>query len=53
MDELKTELIGVFNLVSSLSVAGDAVDMIAAVRNKLRRAIAICDKAEGGGDQNA
>lgn len=38
-DEIKTELTTVYNIISSLSVAGDAVDAIAAARAKLRRVI--------------
>lgn len=45
-NELKTHLDEAFKLISSLSVSGDAVDVVAAARNQLRAAYALIQKQE-------
>lgn len=37
MEELRKEVDAIYRMISSLSVSGDAVDIIAAVRAKLKR----------------
>lgn len=44
MDDIRTELANVFALLSNLSVSGDAVDIMAAVRQKLRRVNSLLEK---------
>ena len=44
--DLKTEIDAAFKLVSSLSVNGDAVDVMAAVRDHLREAYQLAEAAE-------
>ena len=48
MDEIKTEINEAFTLLSRLSVAGDTVDLMAAVRAKLKRAMRMLDNLEKG-----
>lgn len=40
VDKIAQELENVFHLISSIAVRGDAVDTMAAARNKLRKAYA-------------
>lgn len=48
MDEIKTEINDAFSILSRLSVSGDAVDIMAVVRTKLKRAIHMIDNLEKG-----
>lgn len=53
MDEMKKLIEGALTLLSTLSVSGDAVDVMAAAKNKLRRAYALAEedqKPEGEND---
>lgn len=50
MDEIKTEINDAFAILSRLSVSGDAVDIMAVVRTKLKRAIHMIDNLEKGED---
>lgn len=50
MDNLKKELEQIFAILSTLSVSGDVVDIMAAVRSKLKKAMEMCnipDNLEG------
>lgn len=44
MNELQKELDAVWNLLASIPVKGDAVDIMAAVRGGLRRAFKLAEK---------
>lgn len=44
MQEIKSELESVYKLISGLTVSGDNVDIVAAVRAKLRKVYADIDK---------
>lgn len=44
---MKTELAEIYRLLSSLNVSGDAVDIMAVVRQKIRR---LLKETEGGKD---
>ena len=44
MNELQKELDAVWNLLASLPVRGDAVDIVAAARGGLRRAFKLAEK---------
>lgn len=44
MQEIKSELESVYKLISGLTVSGDNVDIVAAVRAKLRKIYADIDK---------
>lgn len=50
MNELQKELDSVWNLLASIPVKGDAVDIMAAVRGGLRRAFKLAegDDTNGG-----
>lgn len=48
MNEIKTELNDALALLSRLSVSGDAVDLMAAVRAKLKRALKMVGQMEAG-----
>ena len=48
MDEIKTEINDAFLILSRLSVSGDAVDLMAAVRAKLKRTMRMMDDLEKG-----
>ena len=48
MDEIKTEINDAFAILSRLSVSGDAVDIMAVVRTKLKRAVHMIDNLEKG-----
>lgn len=53
MNELQKELNGALRLISALSVSGDAVEIVAAAKQKLRRALELSKPAsdmEGGQD---
>ena len=50
MNEIKTEINDAFAILSRLSVSGDTVDLMAAVRAKLKRAMRMLDKMEKGED---
>lgn len=54
MDEIRKNIIESYNLVSAVAVSGDAVDLIAATRAKLKRAIRLIDEEAklDGGQQN-
>ncbi len=43
MDELKAEVDSVYAIISALQVSGDAVDVMAAVRSKLRKIRSMAD----------
>ena len=47
MNETMKKLDEAFQLLSTISVAGDAVDVMAAARNKLRQVYAELQKLEG------
>ena len=48
MEEILKDLDATFRLISSVSVSGDAVDMIAAAKNHLRKVFAELKKMEEG-----
>ena len=51
MEELKKEEEQAFHLASSLRVSGDGVDVVAGIREHLRRAYALAkEKSEGQKD---
>lgn len=53
MEELKAELKSIYNMLSTLQVSGDVVDVLAAVRSKLRKSYSMIDhlsKEEGNKD---
>lgn len=45
-EKIKQEAAHAMNIISRLSVSGDAVDAVAAVRQSLRNIAMICDGAE-------
>lgn len=44
MEELKNELESAYKMISSLTVSGDSVDIVAVVRSKLRNVYAMIDE---------
>lgn len=48
MKELQKELKGALRLISALSVSGDAVDIVAAAKQKIRRALELSEPAPDG-----
>ncbi len=48
MEELKKEIQGAYELLSAMRVSGDAVDVMAAARCKLRRAWELAGGKEEG-----
>lgn len=54
MSDLQKELNGALRLISTLSVSGDAVDIVAAAKQKIRRALELSEPApdEEEGVQN-
>lgn len=44
---MKEKLVTIYNMLSALSVSGDAVDVFAAVRRQLRALIKEVDEANG------
>lgn len=46
MEEIKKELTEAFAILAMLNVSGDAVDLMAAVRAKLKRAIKLTEPKE-------
>lgn len=50
MTDLQKEINEVFKLISAISVSGDAVDIMAAVRVRLRSAYNLAAGTEGNGD---
>lgn len=46
MKELKEEINSAYKLLSTLQVSGDVVDVVAAVRAKLRRAYSLAEGKE-------
>lgn len=47
MDEMVKELEFAYRMISSIPVSGDAVDIMAAAKAKLRKVLAELDKKEG------
>lgn len=45
MSDLQKELNGALRLISTLSVSGDAVDIVAAAKQKIRRALELSEPA--------
>lgn len=51
MNEVKKDVQEALAILSALSVSGDAIDIMAAVRQKLKRAIkAMDEEGDGGSD---
>lgn len=50
--KLKKEILDIYNLVSSLSVQGDAVDLVAMIRFRLRTLHENVDKIDKEGPAN-
>jgi hypothetical protein len=50
MKELMEELDAAYRMMSSVPVTGDAIDLIAAARAKLRHVCSELEKMEKGGD---
>lgn len=48
MKEIKTEINDAYLILSQLSVSGDAVDLMAAVRAKMKRALRMMNDLEKG-----
>lgn len=48
MNEVKKDVQEALAILSTLSVSGDVIDIMAAVRQKLKRAIKAMDDAEKG-----
>ena len=46
MDELKKHIDRAFRLLSGLSVSGDAVDVVAGIREELRAAYKLAEKED-------
>lgn len=49
MDEVKKEVTEALAVLSAIYVNGDAVDIVAAVRSKLKRAISLMEKGDDNG----
>lgn len=47
MEELRKELNAAYDLLAAVSVRGDAVEVMAAARQKLRNAYKMAENAEG------
>lgn len=50
MTDLQKELDAAFKLLSAVPVSGDAVDVMAAARERLRAAYKLAEEKEGGGN---
>ena len=49
MDEIKSETTEALRILSMLAVSGDAVDLMAAVRAKLKKALKLMEEGETDG----
>lgn len=47
---MREKLVEIYAMTSMLTVSGDAVDIVAAIRNNLRKLIKEEEKADGGQD---
>ena len=47
-NEVKKEVVSALNILSALAVTGDAVDLMAAARQKLKRAIKLLEEEKNG-----
>lgn len=48
-NEVKKEVVSALNILSALAVTGDAVDLMAASKQKLKRAIKLLEEGDANG----